>query len=41
MVTVFIGQWKGLDGKGKLVVDIKCFDWSMEGVEWKREGSRG
>ena len=35
-----IGQWQGFGGKGRVVGDSKCFDWSMEGVEWKREGSR-
>ena len=41
MVTVLIGQWKGLSGKEREVGDSKCFDWSMEGVGWKVEGSRG
>ena len=41
MVTVLISQWKGLGGKGRVVGDSKCFDWSMEGVGWKVEASRG
>ena len=41
MVTVLIGQWKGLSGKERVVGDSKCFDWSMEGVGQKGEGSRG
>ena len=36
-----IGQWKGLGGKWRVVGDSKCFDWSMEGVGQKGEGSRG
>ena len=41
MVTVLIGQWKGLSGKERVVGDGNCFDYSMEGVGWKVEGSRG
>ena len=32
MVTVLIGQWKGLSGKEMGSRESKCFDWSMEGV---------
>ena len=41
VVSVLITQWKELGGKWRVVGDSKCFDWSMEGVGWKVEGSRG
>ena len=41
VVSVLITQWKELGGKWRVVGDSKCFDWSMAGVWWKGEGSKG